>query len=129
MPRGRFAAELLAFYPAGEGPGGSGRTLAQVLAWPDPDWEIHHDFIQWVFPTDEASRYNPDAPVLDESAVARFRADPTRGPRLGESFGRWLGFCGGEFAGAGGLAFAARIRRCGGVGTTTGCARDGCCAR
>lgn len=91
---GHLCPELLAFYGDDEGPNSSGYTLEQALAWDDEDWESQHDFIQFLFPTDEPSRDNPDAPVLDAATVARFRADPLLRHRLRRSFERWLAFCG-----------------------------------
>lgn len=93
-PAGRLTSELLAFYGDDEGRTASGYTLEQVLDWPDEDWESQHDFIQWVFATDQESMFNPDAPVLDAATAARFRADPLRRHRLRRAFDRWLVFCG-----------------------------------
>lgn len=90
---GHLCPELLAFY-GDEGTNSSGYTLEQVLGWPDEDWEEQHDFIQFLFPTDEPSMFNPDAPVLDSATIARFRADPLLRHRLRRSFDRWLSFCG-----------------------------------
>jgi hypothetical protein len=91
---GRLTAEWLAFYGDDGGRTPSGYTLRQVLEWPDGEWEDRHDFIQWVFPTDEPSMYNSNAPVLDAATVARFRADPLMRDRLRRAFDRWLSFCG-----------------------------------
>ncbi len=90
---GRLNSELLAFY-GDKGHTPSGYTREQVLGWPDRDWEIHHDFIQWIFPTDQASMYNSDAPVLDAATITRWRADHMLLDRLRQSFDRWLKFCG-----------------------------------
>ena len=94
----------LAFYGDDEGPNSSGYTLEQVLGWPDEDWELQHDFIQWLFATDEPSMFNADAPVLDAATIALFRADPLLRHRLRRAFGRWLAFCGIACT-ADGLAF------------------------
>jgi hypothetical protein len=91
---GHSCAELLAFYGDEEGRTASGYTLEQVLGWDDEDWELQHDFIQWLFATNEPSMYNPDAPVLDAATIARFRADPLLRHRLRRAFDRWLAFCG-----------------------------------
>lgn len=91
---GHLCPELLVFYGDDEGANSSGYALEQVLGWPDGDWELQHDFIQWLFPTDEPSLFNPDAPVLDANTVARFRADPLLRHRLHRSYDRWLAFCG-----------------------------------
>lgn len=91
---GHLCPELLAFYGDDEGTNSSGYTLELVMGWPDEDWELQHDFIQWLFATDEPSIFNPDAPVLDAATIASFRADPLLGHRLRRSFDRWLAFCG-----------------------------------
>jgi hypothetical protein len=91
---GAFGRELLAFYGEDDGPAANGYTREQILGWSDADWESEHDFIQWLFPTDVPSMFNPDAPVLDPATVAAFRADPLRCDRLRQSFDRWLAFCG-----------------------------------
>lgn len=91
--RGRLTAELIAFY-RDEGRTPSGYSRAQILGWPDDKWELHHDFIQWVFPLDEPSRFNLDAPVLDVATITQWRADSLLRERMKHSFGRWLQFCG-----------------------------------
>jgi hypothetical protein len=91
---GHLCRELLAFYGDEEGRTPSGYTLEQVLGWDDEDFEVQHDFIQWLFATDEPSLFNPDAPVLDAATIARFRADPLLRYRLRRAFERWLAFCG-----------------------------------
>lgn len=91
---GRFGPELLAFYGEEDGPAGNGYTRKQLLAWSDADWEREHDFIQWLFPTDQDSLFNPDAPVLDHQTTSAFWADPLLRHRVGQSFDRWLAFCG-----------------------------------
>merc|ERR1740129_795886 len=37
--------------------------------------EMVHDYIQWLFPTDEASRFNPNAPLLTRNVVKAFGED------------------------------------------------------
>ena len=91
---GHLCAELLPFDGEDEGRTASGYTLEQILDGSDEDWERQHDFIQWLFATDEPSMYNPDAPVLDVPTTARFRADPMLRHRLRRAFDRWLVFCG-----------------------------------
>lgn len=60
---------------AGQGRDGSGRRLADVLAFDDARIEGVHDFIQWCFPLPEASRAVPGAPVLTTAEAAAIRAD------------------------------------------------------
>ncbi|GJE61266.1 hypothetical protein [Methylobacterium trifolii] len=61
---------------AGRGPDGSGRRIAQVIAFEDGRIEAVHDFIQWCFPLPEASRAVPGAPVLAPGEADAIRADP-----------------------------------------------------
>lgn len=37
--------------------------VQEVLNQSDEWWEKTHDFIQWIFPLPEPSRFNPDAPI------------------------------------------------------------------
>jgi len=92
------SAEDLVRYYSGKGHDGGGRLLAEVQQWPDESIERVHDFIQWMFPLGERSMFNPDAPILDQSAVARFRSDPKFGARLRISFARMLTFYGFELS-------------------------------
>ena len=50
---GHLCPELLAFYGDDEGRTASGYTLEQILDWPDEDFEVQHDFVQWLFATDD----------------------------------------------------------------------------
>ena len=66
--------QLLEFY-LDQGTDSRGRMLKEILAWKDPaEWEKCHDFIQWVFPLPEPSRFNPNAPLLDEETLEAFRS-------------------------------------------------------
>jgi hypothetical protein len=86
-------SRLLEFY-RGTGLDGAGRTLVQIWDFSDEEMEGYHDFIQWLFPLREPSRYNPDAPLLTDADIASFRADPTLGVHLLRSLDRFLDFVG-----------------------------------
>ncbi|WP_165243926.1 opioid growth factor receptor-related protein [Paludisphaera soli] len=86
-------SRLLAFY-RGTGEDAAGRTLADVWALDDDAMEFHHDFIQWMFPLEEPSRFNFQAPVLDEEDLRAFRDDPALRENLLRSFDRFLAFLG-----------------------------------
>jgi len=86
---------LLDFY-RGTGTDGAGRTIAQVWAFSDDAMEEHHDFIQWLFPLREPSRFNPDAPLLSDGDIAAFRTEPLLREHLLRSLDRFLGFLGLE---------------------------------
>ncbi len=86
-------SRLVDFY-RGEGTDAEGRALAEIWAFSDGQMEAIHDFIQWLFPLREASRFNPDAPLLTDTDVAAFRADPTLRANLLRSLDAFLGFLG-----------------------------------
>jgi Opioid growth factor receptor (OGFr) conserved region len=85
--------DLIAFY-RGLAPDSEGRTLDQIRAFSDDEMEDVHDFIQWMFPLREPSRFNPDAPLLTDADVAAFRSDPALREALARSFARFLQFLG-----------------------------------
>jgi hypothetical protein len=86
-------SQLVDFY-RGTGTDAEGRRLDEILAWPDGRLEAIHDFIQWLFPLPEPSRFNPDAPLLTPQDVALFRQDSTLRANLRRSFERILPFLG-----------------------------------
>jgi hypothetical protein len=86
-------SRLLDFY-RGSGTDAEGRTLTALWDLTDDEMEEIHDFIQWLFPLREPSRYNPDAPLLGDDDVASFRADPRLRENLTRSFRRFLAFLG-----------------------------------
>jgi len=85
---------IIAFYLGERGAGQSDRTIEKIWQW---DWERLenvHDYIQWLFPLTEGSAYNPDAPVLDEHIIERFRSTDLLKSRLKRSFEVMLNFFG-----------------------------------
>lgn len=86
-------SQLIDFY-RGEGADAEGRRLDDILTWRDNMLEAVHDFIQWLFPLPEPSRFNPDAPLLTPDDIAAFRRDPALRANLLRSFQRILTFLG-----------------------------------
>lgn len=64
--------KLVAFY-LNTAPDHKGRYLHQILSFNALRLEFIHDYIQWIFPTDEPSKHNPYAPILAPSAKAAFQ--------------------------------------------------------
>ena len=73
-----------------------GRTRESILARDDCWLEATHDFIQWLFPLPEPSRYNPQAPILRATDIAAFREDATLRAGLLHATRRMLQFYGFE---------------------------------
>ena len=86
-------SKLLDFY-RGQGTDSEGRTLADLWAYSDREMEAVHDFIQWMFPLREPSRFNPDAPLLTVSEIQSFQTDPALQAAMGRSLGRFFAFLG-----------------------------------
>ena len=67
-------SEIIKFYQFKES--SCRHTLSDIWDWSNDQLEIEHDFIQWIFPLNEASSYNPDAPVLSIEDIKEFRNSP-----------------------------------------------------
>jgi hypothetical protein len=86
-------SQLIDFY-LGKAADSEGRNLRDVWSWKDRDLEKVHDFIQWLFPLPEPSRFNPDAPLLTDKDIAAFQRDEKLRANLFKSFQRILTFLG-----------------------------------
>ncbi len=84
---------LLAFY-RGAGLDSAGRTIDEIWAWDRRRLEMVHDFIQWLFPLPDPSRFNPDAPILSTADQAAFRADADLRARVRRSLDLMMEFLG-----------------------------------
>ena len=65
---------IVAFYE-GRGADDCGRTLEDIMKFDFHTLEYTHDYIQWLFPTDTRSRFQPDAPLVDARCRSRFQGD------------------------------------------------------
>jgi hypothetical protein len=86
-------SQLLEFY-RGTGKDSEGRTLHELWSFSHDTIEYVHDFIQWMFPLAERSRFNPHAPLLTPADIAAFRAEPQLQENLVRSFRAFLAFLG-----------------------------------
>jgi hypothetical protein len=86
-------SRLLDFY-RGDGNDSEGRSLSDLWDLSDDEMEAVHDFIQWMFPLREPSRFNPSAPLLSDADIASFRAEPQLRENLLRSFVAFLAFLG-----------------------------------
>lgn len=65
---------IIAFY-SHNGTDHQGRTLKQIWNFSDDELEKSHDYIQWLFPTTEPSKFNSNAPLLTSETVCEFGED------------------------------------------------------
>lgn len=63
-----YTSPIVAFYTEA-GTDHRGRTFKDYMSMGDSAREYTHDYIQWLFPLTEASRFNEDAPVLTEEDI------------------------------------------------------------
>ena len=84
---------LVRFY-RGDGTDSEGRRLEDTLRWDDQTLEDVHDYIQWFFPLDERSAFNPDAPLVSQSDRNAFASEETLAGNLRRSLVRMLEFYG-----------------------------------
>ena len=88
-------SKLIQFY-RGEGRDAAGRTIEEIWAWDHRHLEMVHDYIQWLFPLPERSRFNPFAPLLTDADKATFRAEHDLRGRVIRSLNLMLEFLGLE---------------------------------
>jgi Opioid growth factor receptor (OGFr) conserved region len=84
---------IVDFY-AGQGHDHRGRKLDEILAWDNSRLESTHDYIQWLFPLPEPSRFNSHAPLLTEADCAAFKQRPELAANMLRSLKRMLEFYG-----------------------------------
>lgn len=68
------SADILSFYQ-NQSPDSKGRMLADIWSWDYQKLEYTHDYIQWLFPLKERSRFNLNAPVLNDEVIAVFKTN------------------------------------------------------
>ncbi len=84
---------LIAFY-RGLAPDAAGRKIDEIWDWDLRRLEMAHDYIQWLFPLPERSRFNPDAPCLTAADARTFAIDEDLQTRLARSLDVMLHFYG-----------------------------------
>ena len=73
-------------------PDSNGRMLQEIWHWRDSMWESQHDFIQWLFPTDEPSQAVRNSPVLSDRDIAEIRDSDEAQEPLRKSASRYQTF-------------------------------------
>jgi len=84
---------LLSFY-LGESSNPEGRNITEIWTWDYSHLENVHNYIQWLFPLPEPSKFSANAPILDESVIEAFLEDKELRRSLYRSFKLLLDFYG-----------------------------------
>lgn len=66
--------------------------ISNIPYWGDITLEETHDYIQWIFPTNIPSQFNPDAPILTDEDIKVLRANPLFHSRVRGVYGRMMSF-------------------------------------
>lgn len=91
--------ELLLPFFRGTGTDIQGRCLAEIRGYDFERMEVVHDYVQWMFPTDENSMFNLCAPLLTPSIQRAFAEDAELRRELRLNFERFCQFLGLEVEG------------------------------
>jgi hypothetical protein len=86
-----MSCELVKFL-SGDGADGQGRMISEILKWSSTQLESCHDYIQWLFPNRTHSRFNPNAPILNDEAVREILANPRAVENVRRAFYRIVEF-------------------------------------
>lgn len=88
-----FDSPILQFY-SGNAPDTRNRMIEQIWQQDHVWLEKTHDYIQWLFPLIEGSRFHAQAPILTESDILVFRNSETLRENLSKSLNLMLDFYG-----------------------------------
>ncbi|MCK4934226.1 MAG: hypothetical protein KAR79_01440 [Simkaniaceae bacterium] len=86
---------FLEFY-RGNSSNAHGVTLSQIWNYSEATLESQHNYIQWLFPSSRQSRFNLQAPLVNEEIQRAFREAPNLQANLDRSFIMMLRFYGLE---------------------------------
>ncbi|WP_232432181.1 opioid growth factor receptor-related protein [Chamaesiphon minutus] len=91
-------AEMLVPFYLGERADVRGRRIEEIWEWDFEELECTHDYIQWLFPLAERSRFNDRAPVVDAKIIGAFQTDRRLQQNLLKSLEVMLRFYGLQFS-------------------------------
>lgn len=75
MIENRFTKDIVSFY-MNKQTDSEGPLLHEIWEWDDNELEAEHDYIQWLFPLQEATVHNPNAPIVNDSVIEAFSNEP-----------------------------------------------------
>lgn len=86
--------ELLLDFYEGTGKDIAERTLDEIWTWDHDLLESSHNYIQWLFPLNEPSQFNHEAPVLNDELSLKLKSSPQVIKNLKKSFVLMMSFYG-----------------------------------
>lgn len=82
---------LTDFY-ANQGQDAEGRTIGEIFLFSDEELEHTHNYIQWLFPLPEPSRFYSAAPLLSKEDITLFKESPELQAQVREALARMTYF-------------------------------------
>jgi hypothetical protein len=83
---------MIVDYFLGKGMDDDGRTVNDYLSLDDYNLESERGFVPWVFPSTEKSNSFPNAPIMDQDIVNKFREDTILREMTKQVVNRYLKF-------------------------------------
>ncbi len=71
-----------------------GRSLGKILSYSDNELEGSHDVVQWLFPLNETSNFNADAPILTDDDITHFKRSGELQDNFENAYWRFMKFLG-----------------------------------
>tara|TARA_B100000941_G_C28461942_1_gene531258 strand:+ start:349 stop:972 length:624 start_codon:yes stop_codon:yes gene_type:complete len=71
-------------------PNNNGVTLSEMMKFSPDRMESDHGYIQWMFPSNEASMFNVDAPLFTPEESEVFKSDAALVQKISASFTKFL---------------------------------------
>lgn len=81
-----------------EGRDAEGRTISDLLNFSFNQMESIHDYIQWMFPLNEPSMFNTDAPLLTAEDIVLFQSNDVIRANFLSAIDKFLAFLGIELS-------------------------------
>lgn len=85
--------KVIGFYN-GHIPNSQGHFFEEIMGWSHGFMEADHDWVQWVFPTNEPSQFSWEAPLLSRKESELFSVDIYLQKKAIRAFEKMLGFLG-----------------------------------
>ena len=77
---------------ANKGPDFKDRYISDLLKFTDRDFEEKHDFIQWIFPTNESSTIALEIPLVDDEIITLVKKSEIAQSNIQKATDLYLGF-------------------------------------
>jgi len=85
--------DFIDFY-SGKSKNWCGYFIDDILSFSNNQLETTHNYIQWIFPTTEKSKFNKNAPIMTNEIIENFKNNPKCKENMLKCFEKMLNFYG-----------------------------------